>query len=160
MFTDISLPLGLGLRKIQPQDLAFTETLFASTREYLLQIPLPRAQIEFLIKQQFLMQQASYSTSFPLAETFIIEFDSSPVGKVIVNNTSDSLHVIDIALMNNMRGKNVGSTVLRALKQVAAQELRPLRLVVDQQNSRAKKLYLRLGFTLSESSATHDTLLW
>jgi ribosomal protein S18 acetylase RimI-like enzyme len=106
------------------------------------------------------MQEASYSTSFPLAETFIIEFYSIPVGKIILNNTHESLHIVDIALINNMRGKGFGSAILRALKQVAAQDFQPLRLTVDQQNSQAKKLYLKLGFTLFESSSTHDILLW
>lgn len=160
MFTDTPLPFGLTLREMQPQDSAFTETLFASTRDYLYLMPVPKSQIDFLIKQQLLMQQASYSTTFPLAETFIIALHSTPVGKVILNNTSESLHVIDIALMNNMRGKGFGSAILRALKKVAIRELRPLRLAVDQQNSRAKKLYLQLGFILTESSTTHDTLLW
>jgi RimJ/RimL family protein N-acetyltransferase len=160
MFTDLSLPLSLGLREAKQEDLAFTETLFASTREYLYQMPVPKAQVDFLIKQQFLMQQTSYSTSFPSAETFIIEFDCVPVGKIIISNSRDSLHIIDIAFINNMCGKGFGSAILQAIKKVAARESRPLRLVVDQQNSQAKKLYLRLGFIVIESSETHDTLLW
>lgn len=160
MVTDLPLPFGLALRALQPQDQAFTEALFASTRDYLYQMPVPKSQIDFLIKQQFLMQQTAYSASFPLAETFVIELHSTPVGKIILNNTSASLHVIDIALMGNMRGKGFGSAILRALKKTAVQASRPVRLAVDQQNARAKKLYLELGFILTESSATHDTLLW
>ncbi|PUA26618.1 MAG: hypothetical protein B0W54_23025 [Cellvibrio sp. 79] len=160
MFSNLSLPFGLGLRAVQLQDQAFMETLFFSTRDYLYQMPVPKSQVDFLIKQQFMMQQASYLASFPAAETFIIELHSQPVGKIILNNTSESLHVIDIALLNAMRGKGFGSAILRALKKVAAQQSLPLRLAVDQQNTRAKKLYLALGFTLIKSSPTHDTLLW
>lgn len=160
MFTDISLPFGLALCAVKSQDLEFTEILFASTREYLYQMPVPKSQIDFLIKQQFLLQQTSYAAAFPSAETFIVALHSTPVGKIIVNNTRESLHVIDIALMTNVRGKGFGSAILRALKKVAMQQSRPVRLAVDQQNSRAKKLYLELGFVLIESSATHDTLLW
>lgn len=160
MFTDISLPLGLGLREMQLQDQAFAATLFASTRDYLYRMPIPQSQIDFLIQQQFQMQQASYSASFPLAEAFIVELYAKPIGKIILNNTSASLHIIDIALINDMRGKGYGSAVLRALKSLATSGGKSLRLAVDQQNPRAKKLYLHLGFALLESSLTHDTLLW
>lgn len=160
MFTDISLPFGLGLREMQLQDQEFATTLFASTRAYLYNMPIPKSQVDFLINQQFQMQQNSYSASFPLAETFIVELYTKPIGKVVLNNTSASLHIIDIALINDMRSKGYGTAVLRALKNLATQGGKPLRLAVDQQNPRAKKLYLHLGFNLLESSATHDTLLW
>lgn len=160
MLSEISLPLGLGLRALRPQDQVFAEALFASTRDYLYSMPLPKSQINFLIKQQFQMQQASYTASFPLAEHFIVELFTKPIGKIIVNNTPANLHIIDIALVSDMRAKGFGSMVLRALKQRATQDMRPLRLAVDHQNSRAKKLYLSLGFVLIESSATHDLLLW
>jgi ribosomal protein S18 acetylase RimI-like enzyme len=160
MFADISLPFGLALRVMRSQDQDFLELLFASTRDYLHQMPIPKTQIDFLIKQQYVMQQASYARAFPAAETLIIELHSKPVGKIILKNTSASLHIIDVAFIKDMCGKGFGSALLRALKDVAAQQVRPLRLAVDHQNYRAKKLYLALGFTLVESSSTHDTLLW
>lgn len=160
MLNDISLPLGLRLRELQPQDQTFTETLFFSTREFLYQMPLPKTQVDLLIKQQFVLQQASYATSFPSAETYIIHLFAEPIGKLILNNATDSLHVIDLAFTQSMRSKGYGTCLLRALKKLSDQAGRPVRLMVDQQNTRAKKLYLNLGFTLFESSTTHDTLLW
>lgn len=160
MFADISLPFGLSLRLMQPQDQSFAEMLFIATRDYLYQMPLPKDQIDFLVKQQFVMQQVSYTSTFPSAETFIIEQYSQAIGKIILNNTDASLHIVDVALLVNMRGKGFGSAMLRELKKIAVQHSRPLRLAVDQQNYRAKKLYLELGFVLVESSSTHDTLFW
>lgn len=160
MLVDISLPLGLGLRVMQTRDQEFAEILFFSTRNYLYQMPIPKNQVDFLMRQQYLMQQASYASSFPSSETFIIELYSKPIGKIVLNNTNASLHIIDIALIDPMRGKGFGRALLRALKTYAIQQRQALRLAVDQHNTRAKKLYLELGFTVVESSTTHDTLLW
>ncbi len=160
MMTDVSLPFGLTLRAMELRDSEFTEALFASTRDYLYHMPVPKSQVDFLIKQQFQLQQASYASSFPGAETFIIERYSKSIGKIIFNSTTASLHVIDIALMSDERSKGWGSAILRALKKIAEQRVVPVRLAVDQQNIRAKKLYLSLGFVVIESSATHDTLVW
>lgn len=160
MFSEVSLPFGLLLREVEDQDQVFMKALFFSTREYLYQMPIAKAQVDLLIEKQFILQQASYCASFPSAQTYIIHLFAEPIGRLILNNTPDSLHVIDIVFMHTMRNKGYGSTILRKLKNVADQTSRPVRLAVDQQNPRAKKLYLSLGFTLSESSATHDTLLW
>jgi ribosomal protein S18 acetylase RimI-like enzyme len=160
MFSKLELPYGLGLRKAQVTDQVFAEVLFLSARDYVYQMPIPKAQLDVLLKQQFQLQQASYTASFPLAETFIVEFYGQPIGKLMLNSTAETLHIIDIALLGDMRGKGYGTALLRALKKQAVEQCKPLRLAVDQQNLRAKKLYLGLGFSVIESSATHDTLLW
>lgn len=160
MLAKISLPLGLNLRVMQTSDQLFAERVFSSTRDYLHQLPIPSSQVEFLIKQQFQLQQTSYAASFPAAETFIIDFYTEPAGKITLNQTAESLHIVDIAFVSAMRNKGFGRALLRTLKNYAAERGVPLRLSVDQQNIRAKKLYLELGFTQTESSATHDTLWW
>ncbi len=160
MFNEISLPFGLHLRELQPQDQTFVESLFFSTREYFYQMPMAKSQVDLLIRQQFILQQASYVKAFPAAKTLVIQLFSESVGKLMLNNSSDSLHIIDIAFMPSARGRGYGTAILRSLKNRANQLGLPVRLAVDQQNSRAKKLYLSLGFTLIESSSTHDTLLW
>ncbi len=160
MLTETALLPGLFVRKATPEDQPFLESLFFSTRSYLYSMPLPKSQVDLLIRQQFLLQQSSYVSSFPAAEIFIINHQSQPVGKVMIEVSSGAMHVVDIALSENSRGKGWGSALLRALKKHAEQEGRVVKLAVDQQNIRAKKLYLALGFRVTESSLTHDTLLW
>lgn len=160
MFNEISLPFGLHLRELQPQDQIFVESLFFSTREYFYQMPVAKSQADMLIRQQFILQQASYVKAFPAAKTLIVQLFSEPIGKIILNNSSDSLHIIDIAFIQSSRGKGYGTAILCGLKNLANEMGLPVRLAVDQQNDRAKKLYLSLGFALIESSSTHDTLLW
>jgi ribosomal protein S18 acetylase RimI-like enzyme len=160
MLGEISLPFGLQLREHEPQDQLFIEALFFSTREFLYQMPISKTQVDLLIKQQFILQQSSYTTSFPSAHTFIIQLAAEPIGKLIINNFSGSLHIVDIAFTASARGKGYGTAVLRGLKRLADQTSLSLRLSVDQSNGGAKKLYMRLGFTLVESSGTHDILLW
>ena len=53
MLTDISLPDGLGLRPAQAQNAAFFERLFMSARDYFYQMPLPKDQVDALLRQQF-----------------------------------------------------------------------------------------------------------
>ena len=160
MTLTIVLPQGLGVRSYDMEDQSFSEQLFFSTRESFNLLPLPRQQVELLLKQQFLLQQVGYSQTYPNAEILIVILDGEPIGKLILNHSVESLHIVDLVLSPNARSKGYGSAILRALKTVAIQKGLPLRLAVDQQNRRAKKLYMGLGFTSVESSETHDTLVW
>ena len=72
----------------------------------------------------------------------------------MVDASAEVLHLVDIALMGDMRRKGYGTTLIWALKTVATQSDKPLRLMVDQQNEPARKLYFKLGFMLQVSSAT------
>lgn len=160
MLSQLSLPLGLALRPADESDQDFSEAVFFSTREHFYQLPFAAGQLEILLKQQFQLQQTSYTTSFPLAETYIIEQHRQAIGKLMIDTSEDCLQLIDIALLGHMRGKGYGSALLCALKNLARQHGLRLQLSVDQQNTRAKKLYLDLGFRLVGSSATHDQLCW
>lgn len=160
MLSQLALPFGLALRTAGDDDHNFVEAVFFSAREYFYQLPLDARQVEMLLKHQFEMQQASYAASFPSAELYIVELHRQAIGKLMVSTGDDHLLVIDIALMGEMRGKGYGSALLRALKNHAADCGLHLQLSVDQHNTRAKKLYLDLGFRLVDSSATHDRLYW
>lgn len=160
MRNTIPLPRGLHLRDYRVEDQGFAELLFSSTREHFHLLPLPKPQLELLLKQQFVLQQSSYAQSFPQADTYIIELENESVGKIILNKTSDSIHIVDLALVKQLRGQGYGTGILRSVKSFAEQQKRLLRLSVDQQNLRAKKLYLSLGFTQIGASDTHDALIW
>lgn len=160
MLDQLALPFGLDLRPAVDDDRHFSEAVFFSARDYFYQLPLDARQVEMLLKQQFELQQASYAASFPSAELYIIELHRQAIGKLMVSTNVDHLLIIDIALMGEMRGRGYGSALLRALKSRASECGLHLQLSVDQQNARAKKLYLGLGFRLVDSSATHDRLYW
>ncbi|MDP5142454.1 N-acetyltransferase [Rheinheimera baltica] len=160
MFDDFSLPADLSLRPYAEQDLSFAEALFASTRDFFDQIPLPKSQVELLLKQQFALQQSYYAASFPLAKTSIIQLRAEPIGKLVAYQAQDYLHLIDISFIPSARGKGYGTAVLSECQRLARLAGIPLKLSVENHNIRAKKLYLSLGFTLVEASSTHDTLQW
>lgn len=160
MFDEISFPNGFGLRLASGSDQPFMEDLFRSAREYFYLMPLSKQQVELLLKQQFVLQQSSYRTNFPHAVTFVIEFNGADVGKIMLNKTAGVVHLIDIILASKIRSKGYGSQILCAIKAFAEKKNYQVKLSVDQQNRRARKLYLALGFCVIASSDTHDTLIW
>lgn len=160
MINQIQLPTGFLFRPAQSDDSQFLLTLFRSTREHLLLLPLPKLQLELLISQQFLLQQNHYATHYPQSSNFIIQFNSIAVGKITLDESSRSLRIIDLAINLAERNKGYGKSIVQALQSYVLYKKVTLVLSVDQQNTRAKKMYLELGFSINGVSETHEQMIW
>ena len=150
----VNSPLGvLRLRRETGADEAFRFALFAGTRPDLALLPEPlRAQI---LRQQFSAQNAGYSAQYPEALLTIIELDGAPAGRLAVADAPDALQVIDVAIAGTLRGKGLGTALLRALHEKV-----PLRLHVSISNPGAMRLYTRLGFVVIAESETGLEMRW
>ena len=157
---EFALPPGFHLRFAEVHDEQFLRALFGSARPELASLPLPPAQLEQLIRQQYEWQQKSYVGQFPDAENWIIETQSGPVGKIMLHRSDNQVHIIDFIVAPDWRRRGVGSTILVALKNYVELEARALRLSVDRQNIQAKRLYLQQGFVVSQASDTHEQMVW
>ncbi len=160
MLNKVSLPDGLGLRVARDSDRGFIEKLFQDTREYLYLANAERDYIDIVVDQQMQLQQQGYGQQAPNAYTMIIEKQGEAIGKIMMDFGANIVHVIDLAFIPLARGKGYGRAILQAMQYVAAQQCLPVGLSVEKQNLPAKKLYLSLGFQVSEETPTHEFLLW
>ncbi|MDD2764284.1 MAG: GNAT family N-acetyltransferase [Opitutaceae bacterium] len=89
----------------------------------------------------------------------IIEFDGQRVGRFIVTQDAKVVHLADIAVHRDHRGKGIGQAVIDATKAECVQSKRTLRLHVDPLNP-ALQFYLQLGFRVIEQKPTHLLMEW
>jgi ribosomal protein S18 acetylase RimI-like enzyme len=144
------------LRPEGPDDEQFLFQLYASTRESEFStLGWSRAQLEPLLRMQFVAQRQWYETAFPQSEHQIATMDGMPVGRMIVKRAPDALILVDIALMTEHRGQGIGETLLRDLLQEGSRQGLPVRLQVLKNNP-AARLYERLGFVRTGE----DQLYW
>lgn len=160
MNNELTLPPGYTLRLARPDDGDFLFALFCSTRTEFALLPLPKAQLEQLIRQQYEWQQKSYISQYPDAGNWIIETQSGPVGKIMLSQLASLVHIIDFIVAPDWRSRGIGSIILAALKQYVEIKAGVLRLSVDRQNAHAKRLYLRHGFVPGQLTDTHEQLFW
>ncbi|HEX5716519.1 MAG TPA: GNAT family N-acetyltransferase, partial [Thermoanaerobaculia bacterium] len=69
------------------------------------------------------------------------------------------IRLIDISLTPELRGKGVGSALLRELMAEAEAAGKPLTIHVEKYNP-AMRLYLRLGFKSIEDRGPYDLMEW
>jgi ribosomal protein S18 acetylase RimI-like enzyme len=156
----LTLGNGLLLREETAEDQLFLKALFSATREYLYALPLPKAQLDVLVQQQFLLQQSGYVEMFPQAVNCIIELDGQPIGRSILADLEGNLHIVDLAFSPRMCSLGHGTHLMRHFQQRAGEAGCAITLSVDNNNLRARQFYVAQGFKCIASSATHDSMCW
>lgn len=151
---------NISMRPAKPVDDVFIEALFESTREALKWGDNDPDYVKMVIENQHYLQSKSYSTNYPEAMIFIIEYHHQKVGRAIVDFGHNVAHLIDLAFIAPARGKGYGKIVIQALQQAAAKTHLPMTLVVDQENTIATKLYLSLGFRVESVKPPSVLMVW
>lgn len=141
-------------------DIPFLARLYASTREAELEhAPWePLGKLAFLLNQ-FEAQRRHYYAYYPDTAFDVIVRDDVPVGRLYLEPRSDSYHIIDIALMPEMRGQGLGTELLEALLAHAGALGKGVGISVETFNP-ALRLYRRLGFTHLSDEGIYQTMEW
>lgn len=106
----------------------------------------PRA-VDSLMAMQYAAQDRSYRELHPAADFDLVVVAGQPAGRIYVDRGATSIHVIDIALASEYRGRGIGTRLMQRLLAEGAGSQRPVTLNCGRGN-RALTLYRRLGFTI------------
>jgi ribosomal protein S18 acetylase RimI-like enzyme len=136
----------VSLRPAAESDHGFLRTLFLSIREReLALLPGGAAAHAHLFNSQFIAQLESYRHAFPSALDAIVEVNGVAAGRLYVDRARETLHLIDIALLPEYRGRGIGTELIRALLDEVVPDGGTVKLSVAESNP-ARRLYERLGF--------------
>ena len=149
-------PRAVTLRPVRPDDKDFLFQLYASTRAAEL-APLDWGETErtVFLRMQFDAQCRDYAARFPAAGHQLILLDNERAGRIWVARSVEEIRLVDIALLPSACGLGIGTRLLKELIAEAAAAAKPLRLSVPKHNEAARRLYERLGFTLTGEMTTH-----
>lgn len=142
------MPVDLGdiiIRTEEESDLPLVRKVFVESRPDLQLLPLPAAQKNMMVEQQFQAQRHSYRLQFPGALYQIVEKDGIPIGRLYTESRENDVRLIDIALLPQARNTGIGSILLRHTIEEARAGGKAVSLSVEMNNP-AQRLYERLGF--------------
>ncbi|WP_264986727.1 GNAT family N-acetyltransferase [Lysinibacillus piscis] len=145
-------------RDVVSTDEAFLFELYVATRKHEFSIlALDEQQLHALLHMQYEAQKRSYQQHFPQAKHEMIYHGELPIGRVMTEIKSGNIHLIDISLLPDFRGKGYGTKVLKQLQRNAAKQKLSVTLHVVQGNP-AQKLYERCGFYITGEQAPYITM--
>jgi ribosomal protein S18 acetylase RimI-like enzyme len=155
MMPELSTPAGrLHFRRATDDDRALLQRVYASVRaDELARVPeWSDAQRAAFVEQQFNAQHIAYRHRYPAADWLLILLDDAPAGRLYLDRTPERIHIIDIALLPEFRGRGIGTRILGHLfDEGAASGGIPVRIYVERFNP-ALELYRRLGFEMVDDS--------
>ncbi|MDX6512149.1 MAG: hypothetical protein QOE36_1653 [Gaiellaceae bacterium] len=151
---------AVALRPAREDDRDFFARVYASTRtEELAVVPWSDEQRSAFLAQQFAAQTADYAANYADASFDVVLVDGEPAGRLIVYRRLDEIHIVDIALLPEWRGRGIGTRLLEALQEEAKTAGKPLGIHVEVDNP-ARSLYDRLGFRQVEERGLYLLMRW
>lgn len=149
------------LRPAVEGDLAFLRDLYGQTRaEEMALSGWPPDRCEAFLDSQFDLQSRHYSSHYPEGRHLIVEQARRPVGRLWLADEGEDRRIVDISLIESVRGRGLGTTLVRQVMAKARRDGLGVSLSVQADNVGAQRLYLRLGFRVVEASGPRWRMRW
>lgn len=150
----------MRIRPIKSQDESFLFELYASTRyEEIAKWGWEKAEREAFLRMQWTAQNQSYRMQFPNLRQQLVLIHDERAGRILTCRTKHEFILVDITLLPSYCGLGYGSMLIETIKEEAKRHAKPIRLAVRNDN-RAKRLYVRLGFTCTEEDDMYSRMEW
>ena len=152
------------LRPALPEDESFLAAVYGSTREQeLAMTPWTAEQCAAFIRSQYEAQLTHYQTEYPQAEHSVIILSGllgdQPVGRIYLDRRESDVHILDITLLTQYRGKGIGTPIIRRVTDEAAQAGKSVSINLDP-FTQSHQLFERLGFKPTETTGFHTLFVW
>jgi ribosomal protein S18 acetylase RimI-like enzyme len=149
------------LRPRRPADEPFLRRLYHSVRrDEVAAAGLAPDFARTFLDDQFKLQSIHFDRAYGAGMRFsLVMCKGSAIGRLYLHETDASIHVVDISLLPEWRGRGIGAALLREVQEQAATSGKEVSLSVDKRN-RAQLLYRRLGFVQAEDAGADLLLRW
>jgi ribosomal protein S18 acetylase RimI-like enzyme len=150
----------IRLDPVRASDESLLYRTFASTRTDEMALTGWNAEQQHaFLRMQYEAQRRSYLMQIPGAEYFVIRCGETALGRLILDHRPEEIHIVDIALLSEFRKHGIGSTLMSAIMQEAAQGGKGVSLHVERFNP-ALHWYERLGFREASSGPIYLEMVW
>ena len=100
-----------------------------------------------------------YRTYYASTDWRILQHRRVPAGRLYVDRQADALHVVDISLLPDWRGRGIGTAIMQAVCAEARDAGKAVVISVEKYN-RAQRLYRRLGFREASDQGVYWFMEW
>jgi len=97
---------------------------------------------------------------FPQARFDIIALGAEPIGRIVVDRPGTMVHIVDQAIVRQMRNRGIGTAIMQSLMDEARAGGLPVRLQVASSNDPSMRLYARLGFVPIQEIPAYIEMEW
>ena len=157
--------IALALRPVTAADDAFLLRVYADTRaDELALTTWDQPSREAFVQMQYRAQAIHYAAHWPDADHSVIQAHVDgvfhDVGRLWLHRRAEAIHILEIAMLADWRGRGIGTRCLQRLMNEADVTGRAVTIHVESGNQ-ARHLYARLGFQpVGEPDGLHQRMAW
>lgn len=152
---------GFSLRSASAQDLPFLRQLYGEARAAEMDaVAWPAQARDQFLDSQFALQHAHYLSFFADADFLLLERAGEVLGRLYLQRHAPSFLIIDITLLRSLHGQGIGSALIAEIQQRASDHACAVQLHVHLHNTRAARLYRKLGFEPQAIEGAHQLMEW
>ena len=96
-------------------------------------------------------QRRDFERRFETCQTFVIESESRTVGGLFIEPHPGSIDIVELQVLPGYQGMGIGTEIIKRLLEQAVRDDLDVTLSVVGVNTRARRLYERLGFVVAGS---------
>ena len=150
----------ITLRPVTPADEEFLLSVYASTRaEEMKLVPWTAEQKDAFVRMQYAAQKQHYAAMYPAASYDVIQKDQTAIGRLWVERKAGELHILDITVLPEHRGRGAGGTLLRRLLEEAGASANVVTIYVES-FSPSLRLFEQLGFRKEREEGHQFLMKW
>jgi RimJ/RimL family protein N-acetyltransferase len=151
----------ISLRAATAEDEPFLFDLYGQVRAVeFAALPLPPEQKAHLIRMQYSAQHNAYESEYPGSGYELVLLDGQPVGRVWIARLQTRIVLVDIALLESVRNRGIGKSLISQLQTEAIGSGKPIRSTVSRFNPGSLHFHQSLGFRLAGEDELHFTMEW
>jgi GNAT superfamily N-acetyltransferase len=145
---------------IVPSDDSFLLSLYSETRaNELLLVPWSEEQKNAFLQHQFQSQHLHYTLKYKDASFQLIKLEDLPIGRFYHAELADEIRIIDILILSEFRGRNIGSILIEEILHTAEKKKKAVRIYLDI-NDKSANLFTRLGFAPVSDEGVYRLWQW
>ena len=142
----------VALRSLRADDDDFLRRVYAGTRmAELAPLGWSDAQVDAFLRMQHEAQRSDYWRNYDTTRFHVVTCDGVDAGRLYVERRDRELSIIDIALLESFRGRDIGTQLLTELAREADADALTMGIHVEYNNP-AQHLYLRHGFVFCDEA--------
>jgi ribosomal protein S18 acetylase RimI-like enzyme len=142
--TSVRRRVAVARRTATATDIPFLRSLFADAHLELTVLPTDTRYV--LIDMRFRAERRQHALNHPRAAHEILVVNGTDVGRVLVDRTAETIHVVDISVGLGHRREGIAAEVLDEIVSDADRDTRPVQVTVWAGNTAATELLAAAGF--------------
>ena len=148
------------LRPVHEADETTLLAIYAASRaDEMALVPWDEATKDAFLRSQLMAQQEHYRSYFPNAAHELILVEGEAVGRLYVDRRESEIRILDVTLLEQARGHEIGTRIIQELMKEAADRDQSLSIYVESY-SQSLGLFQRLGFVKTDENGALWLMVW